>query len=127
LSYNHRGVIIKQHSAPKRNTVATIDKAQEEADIQRGQKALRLPLIWVAVRCTLQYVILPFVLPFFGLGGRFSIWASALLEVAALVMVTYNIRRLWGTSWRWRYLMLSSVTATAIVLFLYQDVRELLQ
>jgi hypothetical protein len=107
--------------------VATIENAQEEADIQRGQKALRLPLIWVAVRCTLQYVILPFVLPFFGLGGRFSVWVGALLEVVALVMVTYNIRRLWGTSWRWRYLALSSVTASAIGMFLYLDVRELLQ
>ena len=107
--------------------MATIDKTHEEADIQRGQRALRFPLIWVAIRCTLQYVLLPFVLPFFGLGGRFSIWVSAALEVAALVMVTYNIRRLWGTSWRWRYLALSSVTASAIVMFLYQDVRDLAQ
>jgi hypothetical protein len=52
---------------------------------------------------------------------------GALLEVIALVMVTYNIRRLWGTSWRWRYLALSSVTASAIVMFLVLDVRELLQ
>ncbi len=107
--------------------MATIDNTQEEADIQRGQRALRFPLIWVAVRCTLQYVILPFVLPFFGLGGRFTIWVSAALELVALVMVTYNIRRLWNTSWRWRYLALSTVTVAAIVLFLYQDVRELLQ
>jgi hypothetical protein len=107
--------------------VATIDKTQEEAEIQRGQRALRFPLIWVAVRCTLQYVILPFVLPFFGLGGRFTIWISAALELVALVMVTYNIRRLWDTSWRWRYLALSTVTITAIILFLYQDVRALLQ
>ena len=107
--------------------MATIDKAQEEADIQQGQKALRFPLIWVAVRCTLQYVILPFILPFFGLGGRFSFAVSAVLEVIALVMVTYNIRRLWGTSWRWRYLLLSTVTVAAIALFLYEDVRGLMQ
>ena len=106
--------------------MATLDKAQDEADIQRGQRALRFPLIWVAVRCTLQYIVLPFVLPFFGLGGRFTIWISAGLELLALFMVTYNVRRLWNTSWRWRYLALSSVTVTAIVLFLYQDVRALL-
>ena len=107
--------------------MATLDKAQDEAEIQRGQRALRFPLIWVAVRCTLQYIILPFVLPFFGLGGRFTIWISAGLELLALFMVTYNVRRLWNTSWRWRYLALSSVTVTAIALFLYQDVRALLQ
>ncbi len=107
--------------------MATLDKAQDEADIQRGQRALRFPLIWVAVRCTLQYIVLPFVLPFFGLGGRFTIWISAGLELLALVVVVYNIRRLWQTSWRWRYLALSTVTVTAIVLFLYQDVRALLQ
>lgn len=108
--------------------MATIDKTQdEEAEIQRGQRALRLPLIWIAVRCTLQYILLPFVLPFFGIGGRLSIWLSALLEVVALAMVTYNIRRLWGTSWRWRYLALSTITLAAIGLFLYEDVRALLQ
>ncbi len=72
-------------------------------------------------------MILPFVLPFFGLGGRFSIWISAALEVVALLMVTYNIQRLWNTSWRWRYLALSTITASAILLFLYQDVQELLR
>lgn len=106
--------------------MATIDKAQEEADIQRGQQALKLPIIWIAIRCTLQYVILPFVLPFFGIGGRLSFALSAVLEVVALVMVTYNIRRLWNTSWRWRYLALSTITVSAIVLFLYEDVRALL-
>ena len=116
------------HRAQSKGTiVATIDKTQEETEIQRGQRALRLPLIWVAIRCTLQYVLLPFVLPFFGLGGRFSIGVSALLEVVALVMVTYNIRRLWNTSWRWRYLALSAVTVSAIGLFLFMDVRALLQ
>lgn len=106
--------------------MATIDETREETEIQRGQRALRFPLVWVAIRCTLQYILLPFVLPFFGLGGRFSIWVSAALEVVALAMVTYNVRRLWNTSWRWRYLALSAVTLSAIGLFLFLDVRALL-
>jgi hypothetical protein len=128
LYASRAGVIITRVSTQAQGTpVATIDKTEEEVEIQRGQRALRFPIIWVAVRCTLQYVILPFVLPFFGLGGRFSIWISAALEVVALLMVTYNIQRLWNTSWRWRYLALSTITASAILLFLYQDMQELLR
>jgi hypothetical protein len=82
-------------------------------------------LIFVATRCTLQYVVLPFVLPWFGIGGRFSIVISAVLEVVALGMIFFNLRQLWNTDWRWRYMGLSVLTVTLIGIFLYFDLRNL--
>jgi hypothetical protein len=82
-------------------------------------------MIFVSIRCTLQYVILPFVLPWFGLSGGLSVAISMVLETVALGMIVFNIVQLWNTSWRWRYLALSTVTVSMIGLFLYLDLRIL--
>jgi hypothetical protein len=95
-------------------------------ELQRGNRIMGGSLLFVAIRCTLQYVILPFVLPFIGLSSTFSIAISAVLELIALALIIYNIPRLWHTSWRWRYVGLSAFTITIIVIFLYYDARLLL-
>lgn len=82
-------------------------------------------MMWVALRCTVQYVILPFVLPLAGLSSAISLWLSAAISLFALGLMLFNLRRLWRTSWRWRYLALSLVAGSAIVLFLYLDLTEL--
>jgi hypothetical protein len=41
-------------------------------------------------------------------------------------MIAYNIRRLWSTSWRWRYLGLSVIMIGVIGLFLYTDAQFLM-
>jgi hypothetical protein len=82
-------------------------------------------MVFVAVRCTLQYIILPFVLPLVGLSGTLSVAISAIIDVVALGMIAYNIKRLWYTNWRWRYLGLSVVMILIIGLFLFLDIRIL--
>jgi hypothetical protein len=83
-------------------------------------------LAFVAIRCTLQYIVLPFVLPILGIGTTFSVTFSAVLEIFALGMIAYNIYRLWHTDWRWRYMSFSSFIAFIILVFLYLDLRVLL-
>jgi hypothetical protein len=83
-------------------------------------------LVFVAIRCTLQYIVLPFLLPLLGLSGELSAYLSIILDVVAFGTIVYNIKQLWHTSWRWRYLALSAVMIVIISLFLYQDVRFLM-
>lgn len=83
-------------------------------------------IVFVAIRCTLQYVLLPFVLPFIGLNDSVSVAISAVIDVIALGMIAYNIRRLWNTSWRWRYVALSVVMVTILAVFLVKDFNFLL-
>lgn len=94
-----------------------------ERDIQRGNRILGSSMVFVAVRCTIQYVILPFILPLFGMSDAISVALSTVLEVVALGMIIYNLIRLWNTSWRWRYLGLSVVMGGLIVVFLYFDIQ----
>ncbi|MGQ0600372.1 MAG: hypothetical protein ACT4QE_01595 [Anaerolineales bacterium] len=97
-----------------------------EAERDRSGGIVGGLMIWVAVRCTLQYVVLPFVLPLMGVSGSVSLWLSAAISIFALGLMLFNLQRLWRTSWRWRYLALSVIAAGAIVIFLYLDIKELL-
>ncbi len=94
--------------------------------LKRSDRIMGSYLVFVAIRCTLQYVVFPFVLPFLGLGGSFSAIISLVLEVFALGMMAYNVWQLWDTSWRWRYLALSAMMSTIVVIFIVLDVRALM-
>lgn len=102
-------------------------RTDAETRLKRSDRILGGSFVFVAIRCTLQYVILPFVLPLLGLGGSFSVVISLALEVFALGLMAYNVWQLWPTRWRWRYLALSAVAATLVGIFIYTDVRALLR
>jgi hypothetical protein len=90
---------------------------------KRSDRLMGGSLVFVAIRCTLQYVLLPFVLPFFGLAGSWSVGIATAIDLFALGMIAYNVNRLWNTSWRWRYLALSVVMVAILLIFLYQDYK----
>lgn len=98
-----------------------------QQEIRRTDKYTGGYLLFVCVRCTIQYVLLPFVLPFFGLRGDVAVSISILIDFIALGMITFNVYRLWNTSWRYRYLALSAVMVTILLIFLYNDLSHLLQ
>ena len=97
--------------------------APAPADLKRSDRLMGGSLVFVAIRCTLQYILLPFVLPFFGLAGTWSVGIATAIDILALGMITYNVARLWNTSWRWRYLALSVVMVAILLVFLYQDYK----
>jgi hypothetical protein len=82
-------------------------------------------LLFVCVRCTIQYILLPFALPLLGLSGTIGTSISLTLDFLALGVIVFNIWRLWGTSWRYRYLALGSIMIGILVVFIYNDLRAL--
>lgn len=86
-----------------------------------GTSLLGVPILLTAVRCTLQYILVPFVLPLFGLGGAFSARVNVGASVLGLGVIVFNLTRLWNTNWRRRYLLLSLVIVPFILLSLYFD------
>jgi hypothetical protein len=95
--------------------------APTPAQVRGSDRVMGGYILFVAVRCTLQYILLPFVLPLIGLNNAISIALSALIDVFALGMIVYNIRRLWNTSWRWRYVALSVIMVSILAVFLVKD------
>jgi hypothetical protein len=86
-----------------------------------GTSVVGVPLMLTAVRCTFQYIIVPVILPLFGAHGAFSPVANMVAEFVGLAVVIYNVKRLWHTNWRTRYLWLSLVIVPFILFSLYFD------
>jgi hypothetical protein len=107
-------------AAPAKDAVPSTD------DIKRSDRITGGYLLFVCVRCTLQYIVLPFVLPLLGLNTSFSVVLSMIIDLIALAAITYNIKRLWPTSWRWRYIALCAVMVPILIVFLVGDIRYLM-
>lgn len=106
--------------------MSTENSSLPSADVKRGDRLFTGSVIFVSARCTLQYILLPFVLPLIGIGASWSAGISAVIDIVALATIAYNVRRLWHTSWRWRYIGLAAVMVGIIAFMLYQDARLLL-
>lgn len=93
---------------------------------RRASRAVTGSIVFSAVRCTIQYLLLPFVIPWLGITGTISAAASLILEVGAIGIISYNIKVLWTTSWRWRYLPVALLMLGILVVFTYLDIQTLL-
>jgi ABC-type iron transport system FetAB permease component len=95
---------------------------------QPAQRALTFGLLVSALRCTIQYVVLPFVLPWIGVTAAIPAWVMLVLGALAIVALTRNVRTLWRMrhARRWSYLFLALMVGASLLLFSVIDLRTLL-
>ncbi|MEF3275581.1 MAG: hypothetical protein K6356_14525 [Chloroflexus sp.] len=92
-----------------------------------GERAFSLSLFISATRCTLQYVLLPIVLPLIGLTTNISLPLVILLDLLAITMLVRSLRYFWQTRHPRRFdmLPLSSVILFIILFSLGFDIWQL--
>lgn len=92
-------------TSPPMSTTAGIGQTSVQGDIQddeeEAQRTFSLSILVSAVRCTLTYVIFPFVLPFAGL-AEFGAVIGVVLSVVAIVANVMSIRRMHAAEHKWR-------------------------
>jgi ABC-type iron transport system FetAB permease component len=95
----------------------------------RAQRALTFGLALSALRCTVQYVVLPFILPWIGVASAIPPWLTLALGVLALGALARNVRYLWRLrhARRWSYLLLAAVVGASLLLFAVVDLHTLLR
>lgn len=110
------------------NTEAQDHQAPGAALPAPAQRALTFGLLLSALRCTIQYVLLPFVLPWIGVAAAIPAWVTLVLGGLALASLTRNVRYLWRLhhARRWSYLGLAFMVGAALFLFMVMDLRHLL-
>jgi hypothetical protein len=93
-----------------------------------AQRALNFGLLLSAVRCTAQYVVLPFVLPWIGVAAAIPPWVTLALGALAILFLARNVRNLWRLrhARRWSYLVLALIVGASLLLFTVVDLRTLL-
>ena len=92
-----------------------------------AERALNVALIFSGLRCTVQYLIVPMLLPLFGIVSGRPRGIMALLDLIALISLGLGLRRFWQARHprRWDYLALAIVIVAVITVFLWFDLRDL--
>ncbi len=102
-----------------------VTKGEAKADAQR---AFNRSMIVSGIRCTLAYVVLPFVTPLIGLAPGVGPVLGIAIAVVAIIANVVSIRRFWRAQHPWRKpitVIHVAVIALMVVLIVY-DLRELL-
>lgn len=94
---------------------------------RNAERAFSLSLVFSGVRCILQYVALPFILPLVGIAGEFSVIISLTINVAAIAAILYSLRTFWriGYKYRLQYLPVAVTALVLLVSFIVLDVATL--
>ncbi len=92
---------------------------------QRAERAFGFSLIFSGVRCILQYAILPFVLPVIGVTSEAAVPISLAINLVAITLIIYSLRRFWkiGYRYRWQYLGIAVVALVLLVAFIALDLQ----
>lgn len=93
-----------------------------------ASRAFGLALLISGLRCTLQYVILPVVLPLIGVLSGLSLPLVILLDAVALTMLVRSLRYYWRTRHPRRFDMLPLAALILFIIFasLGYDIWQLL-
>jgi len=96
---------------------------------EKVERGFTFAILLSALRCTVQYVILPFVLPWIGVAAAVPAWLTLALSTLALFSLVRNVRYLWRLrhARRWSYVVLTVLVMAALLLFFVLDLRAILR
>lgn len=113
---------------PNRPPSTAAGKSGEVTTLPPGaDRGFTFAILLSALRCTAQYVLLPFVLPWLGVAATIPPWLTLVFSVVALVSLVRNLRYLWRMRYarRWGYLGLALVVGIGLIIFVGVDLRAL--
>ncbi len=92
-----------------------------------AQKAFQTSIAISAVRCTLMYLVFPFVLPAIGLTQGWGPAIGVVIGVVAVVSMYYSMRRFWRAEHpkRWWYAALAGAVFVLLVVMAVRDISDL--
>ena len=78
-----------------------------------AERAFSKSIFVSAVRCTLTYVLIPFVFPIIGFGTGVGPWVGLPIGIAAIIANVVSIRRFHRADHKWKWPM--TVVNTSII------------
>lgn len=95
---------------------------------EESKNLMGYSLLISAVRCTLQYLVLPFILPLIGLAAGWALGVTMAITIVALIALITSLRRMWKTNYthRWRYFVIAVPALVILVSFLVLDIFNLI-
>jgi len=91
--------------------------------------AFQRSMLISAIRCTLTYVIFPFVLPAAGFATGVGPWLGLSIGVVAITCDVFTIRRFFTVDhrWRWQFSAIAGTVICLLLVLMVQDIVHLLR
>lgn len=101
--------------------------AQADQPPAAAERAFNLSLAISGVRCIIQYMILPFVLPVIGVATSAAVPISLAINLIAVAAIFFSLRRFWQTNYKgkWQYLIIATFALIFIAAFTYADLTKI--
>jgi hypothetical protein len=100
---------------------AVASRAQAE---EQAQKAFSIAVMISAIRCTLSYIVFPFVAPILGVTSGVSSGVGIVASSVGIASNLFSIRRFHAAHHRWRW-PITTINVSVIVLLTVLLVRDL--
>jgi hypothetical protein len=114
-------------SAPDRfmRTVLRLPEGQT-ATAAEARSAFQKSLFISTCRCTLMYIVFPFVLPAVGIARGVGPIIGVIIGMLAIVSITYSIRRFWRAnhSKRWHYTIFGLSIIGFLIFLAFKDIAS---
>lgn len=94
-----------------------------------ARKAFQTSVLVAALRCTLMYVVFPFVLPALGIAAGVGPVIGLVVNTVAMIAIVMSLRRYFGSDHpqRWTYAAIGGAVMVLLVVLAVVDVNELLR
>ena len=109
-------------------TVRAEPETAAPADAHAAERAFNTSLIISGIRCSLTYVVLPFIAPLIGLAPGVGPAIGIPVGLVAIVANVYSIRRFHYVQhrWRWHVTVVHVAVIGLLVALVVNDVASLL-
>jgi hypothetical protein len=99
----------------------------QAASVGAAQRAFSTSVLVSAIRCTLTYLVLPFLAPALGLAAGVGPAIGIPVGVVAIACNVMTIRRFWAADHRrrWAYTALSLTVIALLVVLMVRDIAAL--
>jgi hypothetical protein len=89
-----------------------------------AETAFQKSMLISATRCTLTYIVFPFVLPAFGIVTSVGPALGIIIGVVALISDVFSIRRFFAADhrWRWHFSAIALCVISLLTVLLVQDI-----
>lgn len=95
----------------------------------RAQSTFQKSMLISATRCTLTYVVFPFLMPAIGFATGVGPWIGLLIGTVAIVCDVFTVRRFFVADhkWRWPFTAVASSVIVLLAVLLVQDISHIVE
>jgi hypothetical protein len=117
-------VIERSHADMVVRRILRIRERPSGVSAQQAVNAFRKSMMISTIRCTLTYLVFPFVLPALGLVTDTGVVLSIIIGALAMVCDVFSIRRFFAADhkWRWRFSTVALTVICLLAILLVKDV-----